>query len=249
MTLATGHPARALRADQSRLPGSGDVDPGDWPRRASGNGCAASCRARARCCFGRADRPPAGAGADTMTYNNGRRRARRHGRQSRAQHREPRIPGRRVRPRRGEDAGVRSNGPAKGAKIAGADSPEELMDALERPRRILMMVPAGAPVDSVIAHLAAAPRARRHPDRRRQLATSPTPIGAADELATAGSAFRRHGRLRRRGRRAARAGDHAGRIRARRGTRWRRSSAPLPPRPTTASRASPTWARAAPGTT
>ena len=37
--------------------------------------------------------------------------------------------------------------------IATADAPERLMALLERPRRILMMVPAGPPVDSVIAHL------------------------------------------------------------------------------------------------
>ncbi|MEO7190151.1 MAG: NADP-dependent phosphogluconate dehydrogenase [Vicinamibacterales bacterium] len=45
------------------------------------------------------------------------------------------------------------DGPAKGSAIIGAESPEALMAALERPRRVLMMVPAGAPVDSVIAHL------------------------------------------------------------------------------------------------
>src|SRR5215217_4516860 len=44
-------------------------------------------------------------------------------------------------------------GPAKGKAIAGADRPEQLMEMLEQPRRVLMMVPAGAPVDSVIAHL------------------------------------------------------------------------------------------------
>ncbi len=44
-------------------------------------------------------------------------------------------------------------GPASGKKIIGVDSPQALMDALEKPRRILMMVPAGAPVDSAIAHL------------------------------------------------------------------------------------------------
>src|SRR3954469_16014814 len=38
-------------------------------------------------------------------------------------------------------------------RIATADAPERLMALLERPRRILMMVPAGPPVDSVIAHL------------------------------------------------------------------------------------------------
>jgi 6-phosphogluconate dehydrogenase len=44
-------------------------------------------------------------------------------------------------------------GPAKGTNILGVETPEALMAALERPRRVLMMVPAGAPVDSVIAHL------------------------------------------------------------------------------------------------
>jgi 6-phosphogluconate dehydrogenase len=44
-------------------------------------------------------------------------------------------------------------GPAKGKAVTGVDRPEKLMEALERPRRILMMVPAGAAVDSVIAHL------------------------------------------------------------------------------------------------
>jgi 6-phosphogluconate dehydrogenase len=45
------------------------------------------------------------------------------------------------------------SGPAKGAAIIGATSPDELMRALERPRRVLMMVPAGPAVDSVIDHL------------------------------------------------------------------------------------------------
>ena len=44
-------------------------------------------------------------------------------------------------------------GPAKGTAIIGVDAPEKLAAALERPRRILVMVPAGPPVDSVIAHL------------------------------------------------------------------------------------------------
>lgn len=44
-------------------------------------------------------------------------------------------------------------GPAKGRNIIGVDSPTKLMEVLEKPRRILMMVPAGAPVDSAIAHL------------------------------------------------------------------------------------------------
>lgn len=45
------------------------------------------------------------------------------------------------------------DGPAKGSAIAGAEAPERLMAMLERPRRVLIMVPAGAPVDSVIGHL------------------------------------------------------------------------------------------------
>ena len=44
-------------------------------------------------------------------------------------------------------------GPAKGKNIIGVDLPAALMATLEKPRRILMMVPAGAPVDSAIAHL------------------------------------------------------------------------------------------------
>ena len=41
----------------------------------------------------------------------------------------------------------------QGAKVTTVDSPQALMAALERPRRILTMVPAGKPVDSVIAML------------------------------------------------------------------------------------------------
>ncbi len=44
-------------------------------------------------------------------------------------------------------------GPAKGKSVIGVDSPPALMQALEKPRRILIMVPAGAAVDSAIAHL------------------------------------------------------------------------------------------------
>jgi len=45
-------------------------------------------------------------------------------------------------------------GPAAGRQVVGVDSPASLAAALEKPRRVLMMVPAGSPVDSVIAHLA-----------------------------------------------------------------------------------------------
>lgn len=38
-------------------------------------------------------------------------------------------------------------------KALGVNTPEALMEALEKPRRILIMVPAGSPVDSAIAHL------------------------------------------------------------------------------------------------
>jgi 6-phosphogluconate dehydrogenase len=44
-------------------------------------------------------------------------------------------------------------GPARGKAIGGVDSPERLMEAVERPRRILVMVPAGPAVDSVVSHL------------------------------------------------------------------------------------------------
>ena len=45
------------------------------------------------------------------------------------------------------------DGPAAGKKIIGVESPAALMEALEKPRRILMMVPAGSPVDSAIQNL------------------------------------------------------------------------------------------------
>jgi 6-phosphogluconate dehydrogenase len=44
-------------------------------------------------------------------------------------------------------------GPAAGRQVELAPTPERLMAMLKRPRRVLMMVPAGAPVDSAIAHL------------------------------------------------------------------------------------------------
>ena len=39
------------------------------------------------------------------------------------------------------------------ARIEGVASPDGLMQVLERPRRVLVMVPAGKPVDDVVAHL------------------------------------------------------------------------------------------------
>ena len=42
------------------------------------------------------------------------------------------------------------DGPAKGKNITGVESPAAMMAVLEKPRRVLMMVPAGSPVDSCI---------------------------------------------------------------------------------------------------
>ncbi|MEM5774244.1 MAG: NAD(P)-binding domain-containing protein, partial [Anaerolineaceae bacterium] len=44
-------------------------------------------------------------------------------------------------------------GPAAGKQIIGAHTPVGLMEMLEKPRRVLMMVPAGPAVDTAIAHL------------------------------------------------------------------------------------------------
>jgi len=44
-------------------------------------------------------------------------------------------------------------GPAAGKQVVGVESPAALMAALEKPRRVLLMVPAGAPVEDAIAHL------------------------------------------------------------------------------------------------
>ena len=60
------------------------------------------------------------------------------------------------------------NGRAKGKKIVGTHSLKELVEALKRPRKIMMMVKAGQAVDEVIDAAAAAAGAGRHPDRRRQ---------------------------------------------------------------------------------
>jgi 6-phosphogluconate dehydrogenase len=45
-------------------------------------------------------------------------------------------------------------GPGAGRAVVAADSPAGLMALLERPRRVLMLVPAGPAVDSAIEHLA-----------------------------------------------------------------------------------------------
>jgi len=44
-------------------------------------------------------------------------------------------------------------GPGAGKQVVAVSSPDDLMAGLEKPRRVLVMVPAGAPVDGAIAHL------------------------------------------------------------------------------------------------
>ena len=53
----------------------------------------------------------------------------------------------------GAKAKAWAGGPAAGKNVEVATSPGELMAMLKTPRRVLMMVPAGAPVDSAIDHL------------------------------------------------------------------------------------------------
>ena len=45
------------------------------------------------------------------------------------------------------------NGRAKGQAIIGAHTIEELVDSLEKPRKVMLMVKAGAPVDAFIEQL------------------------------------------------------------------------------------------------
>ena len=140
------------------------------------------------------------------------------------------------------------DGPRQGQRSPARSRPEALMEALERPRRILIMVPAGAPVDSVIAHL------QPHLEPGDILIDGgnsffPDTDRRSDELGErrASTSSARASPAARKARCAVRPSCRA--ARARRGTRSRRSSARSPRRPTTASRASPTWARAAPATT
>ena len=100
-------------------------------------------------------------------------------------------------------------GRAKGKKIVGAHTPQELVASLKRPRKIMIMVKAGAPVDEVIEELVPLLEQGRHPDRRRQLPlpgldpAHPVPEGEGHPL-------HRHRRLGRRGGCAQGAVDHAG---------------------------------------
>ena len=77
----------------------------------------------------------------------------------------------------------------------------ELVAALARPRRIILMVKAGAPVDAVLAELAPL-LDRATSSSTAATPTSPTPSAARGRAGQAESPLRRHGRLRRRGGRA-----------------------------------------------
>ncbi len=81
-----------------------------------------------------------------------------------------------------------ASGQSKDSGIGSADAPDRLMAVLERPRRVLMMVPAGPPVDSVIAHL------RPHLEREDILIDGGNSFfrdtdRRADDLAAAGFRF------------------------------------------------------------
>ncbi len=63
-------------------------------------------------------------------------------------------------------------GRAKGKKIVGTHSVEELVAALKTPRKIMIMVKAGSAGRRRDQRAGPVARAGRHPDRRRQLALS-----------------------------------------------------------------------------
>ena len=97
---------------------------------------------------------------------------------------------------------------AAGTQVVGAHSIEELVGALKKPRRVMLMVKAGRPMDQMIEQLAAAPGKGRHHHRRRQFALSghqPPHQGTGRKR----DSLHRHRRFRRRGRRPLRALHHA----------------------------------------
>ena len=100
---------------------------------------------------------------------------------------------------------------AKGKNVVPAYSIEEFVNSLETPRRIIIMVKAGAPVD---AQIKAVSVQGRHFNRRRQLVLPghhPPQQGAGG----GGLSLHRHRRVGRRGRRAQGPSDHAGRAEGR----------------------------------
>ena len=101
-------------------------------------------------------------------------------------------------------------GRAKGKRIVGCHSVKELVAALKRPRKVMMMVKAGPAVDQVIEEVAPLLEPgdilidggnTHYPDTTRR----------TKALEGERSPFHRHRRFRRRGRGAARPIDHAGR--------------------------------------
>ena len=88
-------------------------------------------------------------------------------------------------------------GPAKGKAIAGADKPEQLMEMLEQPRRVLMMVPAGKPVDETSSRIYAriSTRATSLIDGGNSLFTDTD--RRCEDLRGHGAPLRRHRGLRR----------------------------------------------------
>ena len=79
-----------------------------------------------------------------MKYTDGCGRTRRDGRQSRAQRREQGHSRSSVTTSMPAKAQAFVNGPAKGKAVASADDARRADGVLERPRRILMMVPGRA---------------------------------------------------------------------------------------------------------
>ena len=136
---------------------------------------------------------------------------------------------------------------AGGRRLVPATSLAALAASLARPRRVLLMVQAGAAVDPCDRRPAAPPGARRHPHRRRQLLFRRHHQARAAGNRV-GAALYRHRRLRGRGGRPARAQHHA-----RRRPRRLRGAGADPGRPSppgsTASPAAPTSAQTAPDTT
>ena len=98
-----------------------------------------------------------------------------------------------------------------GQAFVGTKTFESLAAALERPRRILMMIPAGKPVDQTIDRIRPVLDAGRRADRRRQLVVRGYPE-ARGGTARLRHPFRRLRRVGRRGGRPLRSVDHAGRI-------------------------------------
>ena len=118
---------------------------------------------------------------------------------------------------------------AKGTKIIGAHSHRGTGRRAQTPRRVMLMVKAGKPVDEFIEHAAPPARAGRHHHRRRQLELRghhpPHRLRRVQ-----GAALHRHRRLGRRGGRAQRPVHHARRLARPPGRTSSPSSRPSPPR-------------------